>query len=204
MKSKANYMPPEIMYQAVQAIPSLHIRKWNDYDIQMMMKCCYWIDLRIMEIIPRNAEDFDLIDGELYLGKTKNDKEAYAIIPPDFRPELIEWLKRKTGPLFPGLSYHNVYGWLKKLGEQLDIKAWTIPQSVSGEKTVTHIFRKSMSKDLLYGLHGERTPINVISKHLRHKGRNPIASTYQYLKLDTEDVKDWFNQQNLKEQTNQE
>ena len=195
MKAKSNYIPPEQMKQMIDAIPLLKIRKWLDQDIQMLMWIAYWLDLRIMELIPRKAEDFDIESGELYLGKTKNDKEAYAIIPPSFRPELGLWLQGKSGELFPGLEYHNVYFWMKKLGKLLDIKALTTGQALTGEKTVTHIFRKSMSKDLLYGIHGSKTPINVISKHLRHKGRNPIASTYQYLKLDSEDVKDWFNEQ---------
>ena len=195
MKAKSNYIPPEQMKTLIDAIPLLKIRKWKDNDIAMLMWICYWLDLRIMEILPRNAEDFDIDSGELYLGKTKNDKEAYAIIPPAFRPELRQWLDGKTGPLFPGLDYHNVYFWMKRLGKMLDIAALTTSQEVTGEKTITHIFRKSMSKDLLYGVHGQKTPINVISKHLRHKGRNPIASTYQYLKLDSEDVKDWFENQ---------
>lgn len=184
------------MKLVIQYVPNLKIRKWKDEDVMMMMWIAYWCDLRIMELLPRKAEDFNLKDMEIYLGKTKNEKEAYAIIPPSFIPELSQWLQSKTGPLFPGLTYHTVYTWLKTIGQKLDIPAFTKKQSDTGEKTVTHIFRKSMSKDLLYGNHGTKTPINVISKHLRHKGRNPIASTYQYLKLDSEDVKDWFMNQN--------
>ena len=195
MPGQANYIDPDKMRQVLEAIPRLKIRKWKDEDVVMLMQMCYWCDLRIMEAIPRLVEDFDLNRGVIYLGKTKNEKAAEAVIYPTFLPELRLWLKDKKGPLFPGLNYPTVYNWLKRLGKILDIKAWTESQTITGEKTVTHIFRKSMSKDLYYGTYGEKTPLTVISKHLRHKGRNPMDMTYHYLKLDTEDVKEVFDKQ---------
>lgn len=75
------------------------------------------------------------------------------------------------------------------MGKALNILAWTTPESISGEKTKGHIFRKTFGKDMYLGEHGEGTKnIFVISKHMRHKD---VATTMNhYLKLDGEAVKE--------------
>lgn len=186
-------MPPEQLAQVLEAIPSLHIRKWKDEDIQMMFKIDYWLGLRFDEGIKLNAEDFDFTINEAYLGKTKTEKGGSAMIPAPFRQELYEYLKNKHGQLFPGLSYGTAIVWLNKLGKMLDIAAWTTPQSESGEKTKTHIFRKSIGKDMIYGTYGKKASITFVSKTLRHKGKDPLAMTFKYLKVGNEDVKDWWD-----------
>lgn len=186
-------MPPEQMEQVLQAIPSLHIRKWKDEDIQMLFRICYWCALRIGECIRLKAEDFDLDIAKLYLGDTKANTNDDTAIPKFFIPELAIWLEGKTGPLFPGLTYGTCIPWLKRLGKQLNILAWTKPQSVTREKTMTHIFRKSIGKDQLYGTYGTKAPLPTISKTLRHKGRNPLASTIHYLKASSDDVSNYWD-----------
>ena len=195
MKARPNYMPPEQFLQVLEAIPSLHIRKWKDEDIQMMFKIDYWCALRFDEGCRLTVDSFDIDIGKIYLGKTKTEEHGEAPIPAPFIPELSLWLMDKKGLLFPGLTYNTAIKWIERLGKTLDIPAWTIPQSQSGEKTKTHIFRKSIGKDMIYGTHGTKAPITFVSKTLRHKGKDPLIMTYKYLKVDLEDVKDyWINQ----------
>ena len=185
-------MPPEQFAQVIDAIPRLKIRKWKDEDIQMLFKICYWCGLRMSEGIKLSVEDFDLITHEVYLGQTKTEKQDYASISPFFLDELRLYLLGKTGPLFPELTYGTLIKWVYRLGKMLDILAWKTSQDKTGEKTKTHIFRKSIGKDMLWGTHdGRKAPLNVISEKLRHRGKNPLATTSQYLKLGIEGVKDW-------------
>lgn len=198
MQQRPNYMPPELFNQVLDAIPTLHIRKWKDEDVKMLFKNCYWIELRIGEAIKLTVEDFDLQRLRVYLGKTKANKNDEAVIPPDYKSELEIYLLGKKGPLLPGLSYPTVLKWINRLGEALDIKAWTTPQSETGEKTKSHIFRKSMAKDLLYGTYGSKATVNVISQSLRHKGKNPLATTFHYLKMSGEDLDQWWSENRIK------
>ena len=192
MKARVNYMPPEQFQQVLDAIPSLNIRKWKDEDIQMMFKIDYWCGLRFDEGCHLKADDFDLELGEVYLGKTKTETADSATIPSNFKPELEAYLKDKKGELFPGLTYGTAIKWIEKLGIKLNILAWTVPQSISGEKTKTHIFRKSIGKDMIYGTFGSKAPLTFVSKTLRHRGKDPLSMTIKYLKVGTEDVKDWW------------
>jgi len=194
MKATPTYMPPEQFAQVLATIPSLHTRKWKAIDVQILFKIYYWCALRGSEAIKLSVEDFDLSINKVYLGKTKTQENDYAAIPPNFVPELAEYLTGKTGPLFPGLNYQIVEVWTRRLGKMLNILAWVTPQSVSHEKTKTHIFRKSIGKDMLYGTYRSKAPISVISKALRHRGKNPIAMTTQYLKVDTEEVIDYWGE----------
>jgi len=173
----------------LDAIPRLNIRKWNDDDVRMLFKIAYWCGLRMIEATRLKAEDFNLLLREVYLGLTKTKKEDYAAIPTPFIPELEEFLKNKKGSLFPDCNSQIVRVWLTKLGKMLDIPALTTPESETGEKTKTHIFRKSIGKDLLYGTHGNKAPLNIISKTLRHKS---MDTTTKYLQAQNEDVKVWW------------
>lgn len=192
MRAKSNYMDPENFELCIKTIPQLKIRKWKNEDVAMVVfKIPYWLGLRMGESIRLQAEDFDIPAKECYLGRTKTHKEDYAPIPNDFIPELDLYLLGKKGQLLPNCSYQVVYYWLKRLGKMLDIPALNTAQSITGEKTVTHIFRKSIGKDMLYGVHGSKAPLNVVSKQLRH---NDLVTTSKYLKVGIEDVKDWWQQ----------
>ena len=185
MKPKSNYMSPEQMDQLIDYIPQLKIRKWLDKDVAMTMKIAYWIGLRPGEVVRLKAEDFDLERREVYLGKTKTTKEEYRKISKPFIPELRRYLQNKKGPLLPDCSVQNLYKWLIKAGIALNIEALTTPQSVTGEKTKGHIFRKSLGKDLYFGVitGGRRIHIGFISAQLGHGGP---TTTEKYLKLKNE------------------
>jgi integrase len=74
----------------------------------------------------------------------------------------------------------------------LDIPSWVTLQSETGEKTVGHIFRKSIGKDMLNGVHlnkdGKKFEIPIISKQLRHS--KPSITVDSYLKSTIEAVLD--------------
>lgn len=189
VKDKSNYMSQDTFAQVLIAIPSLKIRKWPDEDIQMLFKILYWCAFRPMEGIARSKEDFNLDEREVYLGHTKTINNDKAPIPSLFIAELRQWLLTKPdGPLFPGLTYDTAYRWFVKLGKQLNIPAWTIPQSKTREKTKGHIFRKSLGKDMLEGTHGKKFSIPIISKQLRHA--KPSITQDHYLKASIEAVKE--------------
>lgn len=151
----------------------------------MLFKICYWCGLRINEGIRLKAEDFDIMARRVYLGKTKTRKGDKGTIPDNFVAELEAWLMGKQGELFAGMNRFVVHQWTKKLGVLLGIPAWTTPQAETGEKTRTHIFRKSVGKDMLYGTHGEKMPLNIVQKKLRH---TTLDMTSRYLQVGDEDV----------------
>ena len=137
-------------------------------------------------------EDFRINDRKIKLGKTKTDPNAEGIIPRHFIGELEIYIRSKdTGRLFKGLTYHPFYVWCKRMGEELNIEAWNTPQSITREKTVGHIGRKSIGKDMIYGdvlsYDKKKVEIPTISKFLRHKS---VAVTMDsYLKASLESVR---------------
>ena len=193
MKPSYNYMPPDQFSKVIEAIPLLHIRKWKDEQIEFLFKCAYYLALRPTEAAKLQAESFDLDLKRVYLGKTKTEKAGLSIIPAPFVPEIDIYLIGKEGALFPGVNRFIIDNWTRRLGKILSIKAWTTPQSVSGEKTRGHIFRKSMAKNMFYGevegKEGQKAPLTFVMKQLRHK---KIATTFEYLKVGEEDLKDWW------------
>ena len=190
MEDKVNYLSPEKMQEAIDYIPVLGIRKWKNEDITMLFKILYYCALRPSEGINLKKESFNLKDREIYLGKTKTKKNDTAPIPKIFISELEAFLVQKNeGRLFPDLKYNAFYKWLKRIGEALEIEAWKTSELESGEKTVGHIFRKSVGKDMLSGLYGEKAKeIPIISKQLRHA--KPSMTVDYYLKSSIEAVKE--------------
>lgn len=190
MKPRSNYMNQVQFAQLLDHVPDLKLRKWKSEDIEMIFEIAYWCGLRMIEARRLHAEDFDLEAKEVYLGKTKTRKEDYATIPTPFVPRLRQYLKDKKGPLLdPMPTRDTVYKWLMTLGRDLNIIALTTPQEKTGEKTKTHIFRKSVGKDMVYGTHGKKATLATVKEHLRHE---KIETTIKYLKADKEEVKDFW------------
>ena len=123
MKDKANYISPETFEAIINTIPELKIRKWKDWDVEMLFKILYNCALRPMEGIRLKKEDIDLENREIYLGQTKTTSEDYAVIPTSFIDELQLWLNtKKPGELLPKLTYITFYFWLKRSGVASDRK----------------------------------------------------------------------------------
>lgn len=190
MQDKINYISPETFQRVQDYIPQLGIRKWDDHDIVMLLRILYFCALRPSEGIYLKKENFNLYDREIFLGKTKTKKADYAHIPHIFIDELDNWLSTKdNGRLFEGLTYGTAWVWLKRMGKDLDIQAWQVHEKDSNEKTKLHIFRKSVGKDMLSGMYGEKaSAIPVISKQLRHA--KPSMTVDHYLKASLETVKE--------------
>lgn len=187
MKAKSNYMPLSEFRTLIDEVPQIiESRILNSDEIQMLFKVTYHLGLRISETINLEAKDFDLEDLEVGLGKTKEAINDFASIPPEFKNELKTYLKNhswREGKLWP-IGRITVYLWLKKLGKILDINCLNAKQSETGEKTITHAFRKSKAKHMLFS----KAPINIIQGKLRHKDSN---TTMRYLRLNLADVKNW-------------
>jgi integrase len=186
MDSTPNYMNQDDFDAVIRAIPILHIRKWLDSDVEYLFKILYHMALRPSEGIKREKKDFDIKNRMVYLGKTKTNNNDKAVIPKIFVDELELWLSTKEeGRLFPDLKYITFWTWLSKLGLMLDIDAWKPDNRKRiSENTKGHIFRKSWGKDALEN----KVPVNVISKHLRHK--KPSMTIDYYLKSDIKNVFD--------------
>jgi len=192
LRSKNNYINPEQFEEIIKALNTLEFRKWDVKDVEFLFKISYWCALRMSESCRIKKEDIDLESGEIYLGLTKKKKNSIAIIPTVFREELFYYLKGKNdGYLLPDVNPQIVRVWIRKLGKMLNIEAWTTPQEVTGEKTQTHIFRKSMAKDMLLGTHGKIAPLPIVQGLLRHDN---IATTSKYVHLEKEAVKEWMNE----------
>ena len=191
MEAQFNYMSPGQLEQVISAIPELKIRKWNNLDVEYLFKNSYWMALRANEAMRLKKEDFNFKRKQVFLGKTKTVNFDFASIPDPYIPELTKYLEQKEPGLLMGkhiLEYDTYYLWLKRLGKLCDVEAWT---EASDEKTVTHIFRKSIGKDMLYGVLKSRTgkkfEIPIISKQLRHSS---VSTTQDhYLKAGIEQVK---------------
>ena len=196
LRSTVNYINPRDMQRIIDTIPQLNIRKWYDKDIEMLFKIQYWCALRPMEGILLEKAQINLEDRKIHLGKTKTNAVDVAGIPKRFVPELANWLENKPNSerLFIDLTYNTFYRWLLRLGRLCNIEAWTTPQSITHEKTVGHIWRKSQAKAQLHGdilnNDGKKFAIPIISQHLRHK--NPAVTINSYLKSSIEAVLDEY------------
>lgn len=195
MDSTNNYLNTQDMYAVFDKIPELKIRKWEDEDIKMLFKILYWSALRPSEGIYLSRQDFNFNNRTISLHQTKTKKNDIALIPTRFLDELKFYVESKDeGRLFDGLVYNTFYKWCKKLGKICNVEAWITPQEETGEKTVGHIFRKSIGKAMLEGeivdKNGKPFLVPVVSKHLRHS--KPSVTEDHYLKASRKQVSDIF------------
>jgi len=177
-------MPPD-EFQKLEAyiLAKTKVRGFKPYDIVMLFKLCYECGLRINEALRLDVNDFDFDDLEIELGTTKTHENDSCTIPQSFAKSLKLYIDTKHGRIW-NLTRQAVYQWLKTWGKELDIPSLTTPQTETHEKTVSHIFRKSKGKDMLYN----DAPLNVVMTKLRH---NDLQTTTKYLKLKLADVKAW-------------
>ena len=188
MESNPNYINQADFEIILQSIPLLHIRKWDDKDIEYLLKILYHMALRPSEGIILHKESFNLKNRTVYLGETKTSMSDKAIIPKVFMDDLAQWLETKEeGELFVNLKYRTLWVWLKRLGKMLNIEAWSDGNRLrEKELTVGYIFRKSWGKDMINQLGYDK--MDVISTHLRHK---KASMTFDYyLKGNIAKVKD--------------
>jgi len=184
MKSNTNYMPPDEFEKLKRYIIGHEtIRGFKPFDIVLLFKLCYECGLRINEALRLEVKDFDFDRLEIDLGTTKTHKNDSCTIPEKFVEELKSYIETKQGKIWI-VSRQTINKWLKKWGKELNIPSLTTPQTETHEKTVTHIFRKSKGKDMLYA----NAPLNIVMTKLRH---NNLQTTTQYLKVKLDDVKTW-------------
>ena len=193
LSENVNYLPQEKFNEILEYVKTnIKIYKLDNIDIQMIFKIAYHAGLRVNEVLKLTKGSFDFNLLQINLGKTKTKTQDKASFPQSFAEELKNYLDlernllSKTDLLFP-ISRQTPYKWIMKIGKDLDIAAWTTTQKESGEKTKTHIFRKSIGKDMLY----KKAPLNIIMNKLRHTN---LATTSQYLKLNLADVQSWENE----------
>lgn len=192
LSENVNYLPPEKFQEILKYVAdNIKTKKLDNIDIQFIFKIAYFAGLRVNEVLKLRKKDFDFSRLEINLGKTKTESHGVASFPKSFSVELQDYLlTERSGigrdDLLFYVSRQTAYKWIMEIGKALSITAWTTPQSESGEKTKTHIFRKSVGKDMLY----KEAPLNVVMNKLRH---TDLKTTSDYLKLNLADVKKWEN-----------
>ena len=193
LKENVNYLPNEKFDLILLYVTNnLKSKKLKSIDIQMIFKIAYHAGLRINEVLKLSKSSFNFNLLQINLGKTKTKSHDLATFPNSFSLELQDYLFNdrslilKSDLLFP-ISRQTVYTWIMQIGLALQIPAWTNQQTESGEKTKTHLFRKSIAKNMLY----KKAPLNVIMNKLRHTN---LATTSDYLKLNLSDVQTWENE----------
>ena len=191
MEDKTNYIPPQFFEKLIVWTLQQEYESLDSKDVVMMYKISKKLALRINETLKRKKEDFDFDFDTCNLGDTKTKKADVATIPKSFLPELKAWLDSKpNGYLFTNrkgkpIARQTVWKWLKDAGKALGLKALTTPQTETHEKTVTHIFRKSQGKDMIFN---DKCPLNIVQGKLRH---NNLTTTSEYLKVKLEAVQEW-------------
>jgi integrase/recombinase XerD len=182
VEGRRNYLSQEQFDKLIEHIPDLNSRKWTNEEIEFLFKLSYWCGLRISEAVQVRKEDVNLTERDILLKKVKGGKNELVKIPPIFISELRQFLeKRDDDFLFFGCNRAIVHYWLKKLGTSLGISALVTPQSITKEKTKTHIFRKTIAKDFFEGKFGKPALITLVQKKLRHKD---TMTTWKYLNVD--------------------
>lgn len=185
VKSQSNYVNPEDFGKLLAAIDRIEFRDHRPEQVKVLFKITYWCALRIREALALRWDDIDWDGPTIRLRKTKTGKNVQVLIPPGLIEDLDNWYQAENPaddslPMFAGIKYINVYKWLKRLGEITGLEALKAAQSETGEKTLAHIFRKSMAKDMLQGEFGKRADINLVARKLRHEN---LATTSKYLKV---------------------
>ena len=186
MKPRTNYMPPEEFKKLEDHILKQQFRGFKPWDIVMLFRLCYECGLRINEALKLDVNDFEFDTQLIQLGTTKTHDNDSATIPPKFAKSLRLYIDTKRGRIW-SLTRQAVFQWLKKWGVELDIPSLSTPQTQTHEKTVSHIFRKSKGKDMLYA----DAPLNYVMQKLRHTN---LKTTTSYLKVKNMDLQLWETQ----------
>ena len=197
MESKVNYISPSDMQRVIDAIPGLKFYNGvQPQDVQFFFRISYWCALRASEALSISPIKMDLEQHIIQLGRTKTRKHDWCVIPPPVIPMIQLWLDdRHTRDISDDMpivdvTYRTVHRWHIKLGKICEIPALLIDDNEIGEKTKTHIWRKSMAKDMLSGEHGPRTQVNVVAAMLRHKSP---GTTNKYVRLQSDAAMEYWH-----------
>ena len=174
--------------------------KYPARDVRLLIDMMYWGGLRVSEALAITARQMDTGAGTLRLYHTKTAESESVPMFPALRRAVVAW---RTGMapdrtiLRPVPRRTTVVAWHKTVGARLGLEFATEPQGKrhrmedgkmvklrrstgTGQKTVTHIWRKSIGKDMLSGFDGECRPADIeeVRSMLRH---SDIRTTIVYL-----------------------
>ena len=193
LSENVNYLPPDKFKEILDYVSNnIKNKKLDNIDIQMIFRIAYYGGLRINEVLKLRKKDFDFTRLTIALGDTKTKDNDFTSFPENFAPMLKDYLEierkgiGKEDLLFY-ISRQTAYIWIMDIGKALNITAWTTPQKQSHEKTKTHLFRKSIGKDMHYA----GAPDSVVMTMLRH---NNLETTTKYLRLNRKDVQRWTSE----------
>lgn len=194
--SMPNYLSREDWPVLMAAIDQLDVKAAHPTEIKFLFELMYWCGLRVSEALKVTPRKMNLPARTIYLGKTKRAKRDVAGIPAECIPLCkahLQWRQDhhiKDDIPIVNTTRVTIWRWLNKLGDMTQIPALTSTQEDTGEAVGTHIFRKSIGKDMLFGTHRTAPPLNIISAHLRHKS---MSATEEYLKLNRQAAMDHWS-----------
>ena len=199
MQSTNNYINPVDFERILSHLGGVNMRSYTKDDIKFLFELCYWCGLRVSEALSLEWKNVNIDDSKITLEKTKTDKNVEIFMPPKIVllcEEFYGYCARTHGyeevKLFPTVKYHALRNLIHKIGKDLSISAWTKDnQKRTGEKTLSHIFRKSIAKDMIRGEFGKKADIVTVSRKLRHRS---LSVTQSYLKVDSDIESEFWDQ----------
>ena len=182
--STINYVCPEDRERVIDAVQTLPLKKAHIDDVRFLISLQYWCGLRVSEAIAVTPNAIDRTAHLIYLGKTKTRKHDSVIMPPTLDGMIDTWLESRHRRDIPDdhpvvdVTRKCVEKWYRALGEKTKVKALTTAQKLTGEKTCTHAWRKSLGKDIMSGMYGDGD-ITIAAAQLRHRS---VVTTAGYLR----------------------
>jgi integrase/recombinase XerD len=139
-----------------------------------------WTGLRLGEALALRISDLDLVDGAVYVRKSKTARGKRAVpITPELRPRITHWLSvlesrglnKNDSPLFPsrhGNAWTQQYAQkiVRRVGERVEI-----------ERLTPHRLRRTFGSYLL----NEGVRLEVVSKLLGHRSTEVTEEAYAEL-----------------------
>lgn len=195
MKTTHNYLSFEDLPRIEEKLKTYDLRAYTVQDIMFLFHCCYFLGFRISEALALQWKDIDLDEKKLLLRKTKTKKFVELYIPPQLLEKFLPFYQYHTieypeeANVFPTIRYRTLVFLLKKLGNDLKLNCWTESQKDTGEKTISHIFRKSIGKDMLLGRFGKKAELPLVQQKLRHES---LTTTSKYLKSNIQNEEEFW------------
>jgi integrase len=139
-----------------------------------------WTGLRLGEALSLRISDLDLVDGAVYVRRSKTARGKRAVpITPELRPRITHWLKvlesrglyKKDGALFPSRhgnpwTQQYVQKIVRRVGDRVEISRLT-----------PHRLRRTFGSYLL----NEGVRLEVVSKLLGHRSTEVTEEAYAEL-----------------------
>ena len=182
-------LPKYMKWEEIKAFfGSFKLNSYNEMYHYYFFKLMMYSGLRPIEVLKIKLEDINFQECNIFIPETKNKKQHYAVVHPDFMNDLHEWIKLmkshypNTPYLFPSFTHIikdkvtpvRIYfkNQLKKAGLSTEYMPYSLRHSFA-----THLYNNDC-------------PIEKISKMLNHQSvSTTLVYTYIAVRPYVEEVK---------------